>query len=270
MNAEKFLRKVILVFGLLVFFGGSSSTAVYASVSLKSFEIPKNGHWAYSENFSVSMKGELKFAARVAVKGFMGSGGSSEYQVQLVRGTTVLDDKKVTTNTQFKDVWLRYVLAACNSTGNYRVRIRNVSNGNPQAGTANFAPFDPPTSAPISANLSRFGITQGNVLDREIDPKFEPQSPGIFTLTATWGSMCKLDPAGCQLRFQILRNGASIAARTGYTYTTPFAAADKKMRIVHTVQPSQAGGNWELRVTGSSIGDASNVIPKVQFTPTCQ
>ncbi|MBK9155601.1 MAG: hypothetical protein IPM25_15560 [Chloracidobacterium sp.] len=270
MITEKFLSITKLVLGLLVLLGAAGTSAVHASVNLSSFEVPKNGGWAYSQTFNVSGTGELKFAAKVAVKGFMGSGGNSEYQVQLLRGTTMVDSKTVVTNTQFKEVWLRFVLTSRSHTGTYRVRIRNTSNINPQAGTANFATFDPPTATAISGNLDRFGITQGNVLFREIDPKYEPDSIGSYILTATWGSTCNLDPAGCKLKFEILRNGAVVATKTGYTYTTPFAPTSQKMRIVHQVQQNQIGGNWRLRVTGSSIGDAANIIPKVQFNPACQ
>jgi len=254
----------------MVLFGTAGSSAAYSSVKLNSFEIPKSGAWAFSQTFTVPMTGELKFAAKVAVKGFMGSGGNSEYQVQLLRGNTVVDSETVVTNTQFKPVWLRYVISGCNTTGTYRVRIRNTNNINPQAGTANFDPFDPPSASPVSGNLDRFGITQGNVLMREIDSKYEPSAPGLYVLTATWGSTCNLDPAGCKLKFELLRNGALIAIRTAYTYTTPFAPASQKMRIAHNVSSSQAGGDWKLRVTGSSIGDAANIIPKVQYTPACQ
>lgn len=269
MKIEKIFLKAIFGFAFLALFTFLSSTSSYAAVNLPSINISKTSN-SYSRTFSVTSTGELKVTVKVAVKGFFGSGGSSRYRVQLMRGSSVVDTEYVTTNTTFKNVYLRYLVSSCSKTGTYRVRIRNVSSVNPQPGVANFMPFNPPIAETKTFTLSQFGITQGNTLNRDIPEYREPKSGGRIEVTATWGSSCNLDPAGCRLLFRLKRNNTTVAYSSGYTWNTVFASNSKKMRIVYNIPASQVEGDWKLQVIGNQNGDAANVIPKIKFTPACK
>ncbi|MEZ5428269.1 MAG: hypothetical protein R2747_18515 [Pyrinomonadaceae bacterium] len=259
---------ICLTFLALVMLAGSMVS--FAAVKLPDLSIPRYGAWASSRTFNVTNRGTLNVTVDVAVKGFLGSGGNSTYQVQLMKGNTIIRSKSITTNTTFRYLAFSETIS-CNQTGSYYFRVRNNLPANRQAGIAKFRTFNPPAPVTRSNNLARFGITQGQTETFDIPDTLVPQQPGRFTLTATWGSTCNLDPAGCKLRFQIVRNGQVLATSIwGYTYTTIFARSNQKLRLNYNVPINRVGGNWSLRVTASDIGDAANVIPRIQYTTGCQ
>ncbi|NNE98620.1 MAG: hypothetical protein HKN25_06335 [Pyrinomonadaceae bacterium] len=262
--------KSLICMAFVALFTISSSSATFAAVRLPDLSIPRNGGFASTSTFNVSRSGRLRVTVQAAVRGFLGSGGNSTYQVMLMRGRRVVQIRSVTTNTRFRSMVFD-VNVACDQTGRYHFRVRNNLPQNRQAGIAKFVPFDPPRPVTRANNMSRFGITQGQTLTRPVPRNLVPRVPGRLTLTATWGSTCNLNLAGCKLRFQIVRNGRVLStSRWGYTYTTRFAPSNQKLRLNYMVPANRVGGNWSLRVSASSIGDAANVIPRLAFTSGCR
>lgn len=251
----------------------SSSISVLAGVKLPNRSISSNGSYAQTPTFAVTDIGELKIALRVRVKGIFGSGGSSTFRVQLMNDNTVLDTEDVTASSNYKAVSVRFVLTSCSQTGEkYYVRIKNVSQDNPQPGEAAFNEFTPPTTLPAkSHSMSQFGVTQGNIINRDIPQFMEPTgSGGTLRITATWNSVCKFDLAGCRLIFILKRNGSAVKQANGYAMNSIRMRGKPKMNLKYSVPAHQVGSNWSLEVRGSSTGNASDVRPTVSFTPRCQ
>lgn len=271
MKKEKIFWKITFALTVLIAFAGS--TAVFAGVKLPNRSISSSGSYVQTPTFAVTDIGEVKILLRVRVKGFFGSGGSSTYQVQLMNDNTILDSENVTTGTSFKSVTVRYVLTNCNQTGSkYYVRIRNASQDNPQPGEAVFNEFIPPTTSPTKSNqMSMFGVTQGNIVNRDIPQFMEPTgSGGELKITATWNSVCRFDPAGCRLIFILKRNGSAVKQANGYAMNSVKMRGKPKMVLRYNVPANQVGSNWSLEIRGSSSGNVSDVRPTVTFTPRCE
>lgn len=268
MKSEIFLSKILLGLALLLII----PTVVSAAVKLPNRSISSSGTYSRTPSFAVTDTGELKVTVRVRVKGFFGSGGSSSYRVQLMRGNTVVDTETVVTNSSFANANLRYVLTNCHQTSsNYYIRMRNTSSVNPQPGEAQFVPFDPPRSVSKQYSMAQFGVVQGNRVNRDIPQYMEPEgSGGTLLITATWKSFCGFDLAGCRLIFILKRNGSQVAQANGYSLNSIPMKNKPKMRLGYSVPASQVGSNWSLEVRGSSSGNVQDVRPMVTFTPRCQ
>jgi hypothetical protein len=138
-------------------------------------------------------------------------------------------------------------------------------------GKITFSFTDP---GPVASTSSAFGVTQGNTLERDIA---DPAQPGALKITATWNSPVinsgGVDPAGLKLRFRLFRGTEPKGDDGfGYAHNALFGNANPKMTINYnvTAEDIAAGGNWKLKVTGSSGGDASDVKFTKTFTPRCQ
>jgi hypothetical protein len=155
----------------------------------------------------------------------------------------------------------------------WKVRVKSQNGQAPPAkvfGKIIFSYTDP---GPATNTSSAFGVTQGNTVDMGIA---DPTQPGALKITATWNSPVinseGVDPAGLKLRFRLVRGNTTLTEGFGYAHNALFGNANPKMTINYNVTANDiaAGGNWKLRVTGSSGGDASDVKFTKTFTPRCQ
>jgi hypothetical protein len=277
MKKQKIIRSITLglgVFMLMVLAG--ADTAFAKTITLKNVNIPsKFSGPVFSTSFPVKNRGSFTVKVGVRIADIVGA-GQSRYLVELMKenNTTVLASKEFLVTNYFQYANITFNVTNCGETGNYRFRIQNTSQDNPQPGEATFAPFEVPDLDPVSGTLSTFSVTQGNTVDRSIPttPKnLQPSgSGGIMKITATWDSICGADPAGCRLTFRLRRNGETITSDNGYAHNALFGNASPKMTITYNVPANKVEGTWSLRVVGANLGNASNIKPTVSFTPVCQ
>lgn len=266
-NAKVMFITMAMLLG--VFFVGATNTSA-ATVKLSNVNVPKYGN-KYSKSFKVSNKGTFTVKVRLRTNTLLGYGGNSKFRVQLMKGTQVLVTKYRTVSSSYKNVYLTYTVPSCAKTGYYRIRFRNVSGDNPQAGTANIPPFNVPSLTPKTRTLSMFGVVQGQTINRDIPSYAEPTGTGgQLKITATWDGICLPDTKGCKLTFRLRRNGSTKKTDIGYSHSSLLAGSSEKMTIYYNVPASQVSGNWDLRITGSSKANVNNVKTKVRFTPKCQ
>lgn len=269
MRNHRFVRSVSLsLVGVFALIGANMTNA--ATVSLNTITVPSGGS-AFSSTFNVANRGQFSVQVRLRTNTLLGYGGQTTYRAELMRGTTVLDFADRTVSSTFETVTLSYTVPNCGQTGTYRIRVRNMPGTNPQQGQAAFNPFEVPSLTPVSGNLPIFGVVQGTTEDRSIPSNLQPSGTGgTMRVTATWDGICLPDPAGCQLRFRLKRNGATMATSIGYSQNALFGNANPKMNISYLVPSTQVGGTWSLQVVGSSVNNVQNVKPNVSFTPVCQ
>jgi hypothetical protein len=154
----------------------------------------------------------------------------------------------------------------------WKVRVKSQNGQTPPAkvfGKITFSYTDP---GPSSATSQAFGVTQGNTVERNFA---DPVQPGALRITATWNSPVissgGVDPAGLKLRFKLFRGASFLTEGFGYAHNALLGNASPKMTINYNVTSTDisAGGNWVLRVIGSSGGDVSDVKFTTTFTPRC-
>jgi hypothetical protein len=155
----------------------------------------------------------------------------------------------------------------------WKVRVKGRNGQAPPAKVSGNITFSFTDPGPSNATSQAFGVTQGNTVERNIA---DPAQPGNLKITATWNSPVinsgGVDPAGLKLRFRLFRGNTLLAESVGYAHNALFGNANPKMTINYSVTSNDisAGGNWELKVIGSSGGDASDVKFTTTFTPRCQ
>ncbi len=261
------LLVLTMLFGVLYI---GITTASASTVNLRSVKVPR-GRSVNSQTFRVRNRGMISAVVRVRTNTLFGVSGQSRYRVQLKRGTRVLVSRTILVSSRYRDLRIQRRLANCNDAGTYHFRITNVTRDNPQEGIVAFRPFDAPDLTPRTVNLSQFGVTQGNTINRPIPRNGQPRtSTGRMKITATWDGICLPNPKGCSLRFTLRRNGRAIRTDTGYSHSSVFAGSTEKMTINHVVQPNQIGGTWDLRIRGSSHATVANVRTRASFTPVCR
>ena len=155
----------------------------------------------------------------------------------------------------------------------WTVRVKSQNGQAVPARVFGHVSFDFPDPGPSSVTSQAFGVTQGNTVERNIS---DPTQPGVLKITATWNSPVissgGVDPAGLKLRFKLFRGSTLLDESLGYAHNALLGNANPKMTINYNVKSSDisAGGNWTLKVIGSSGGDVSDVKFTKTFTPRCQ
>ncbi len=250
---------------------GADLAKANTTVNFNPVNIPAGGS-AFTPNFTVANRGEFSVTVRLRTNTILGYGGTTRYHADLMRSnnTTVLATTYADVSSTAVAKTLKFNVAKCNETGNYRIRLRNAGGGvNMVAGNATFDPFVVPSLTPASGTLPLFGVTQGNTVDRPINlPSVIPSgSGGNMKVTATWDGACLPDLGGCKLTFRLRRNNITLASSNGYISS---GSKTPKMNINYLVPPNQVGGTWSLQVVGSTINSVLNVKPTVSFTPVCQ
>ena len=276
MKKTAIIRSMTLALGLAMFLIlAGASEALAGTVNLPELIVPRGGS-ADSATFNVTDTGAFTVGAylktNIICPPFISPNNSSRYRLQLMRGTTVVATvERVAGCSNYVEQDIPFTVATCAQTGVYRVRITNISADNPQEGKVGFFRFQVPTLTATSGKLSKFGVTQGNTINRNIPATLEPQgSGGRLRISATWDSLCGFDVSGCRLTFVLKRNGNEVTRSNGYASNALFGNASPKMSISHLVPAGQVSGDWTFDVIGNSQANVSNVEPTVSFTPACQ
>lgn len=257
-----------MLFGIL--FIGVTTASAAARVTLRTVKVPRGGS-VNSQRFRVRNRGTISAVVRVRTNTLFGVSGQSRYRVQLMRGTRVVVTRTILVSSGFENLRIVRRLDNCNEAGSYHFKITNITRDNPQEGIVAFRPFDAPDLTPRTANLSQFGVTQGNTINRPIPTAGQPGgSTGRIKVTAMWDGICLPNPKGCSLTFTLRRDGRAMRTDVGYSHNSVFAGSSEKMTINHTVPANQVGGRWDLRIKGSTHATVSNVRAKVSFTPVCR
>ena len=266
-----FTLATALSISLFQFLGVGASDALAASFD-KEFSIGPGGAFSVSHARFFAAPAGVGVTARVTFQREGNTDIPITIEIENPDGTVVAS-RNETASLTAKTATLTASGSNKGCNPPWKVRVKSQNGQPPPAkvfGKITFSFTDP---GPVASTSTAFGVTQGNTVERNIA---DPAQPGSMRITATWNSPVinsgGVDPAGLKLRFRLVRGNTVLAESLGYAHNALFGNANPKMTINYNVTANDiaAGGNWELRVTGSSGGDASDVKFTKTFTPRCQ
>jgi hypothetical protein len=128
------------------------------------------------------------------------------------------------------------------------------------------------TAASIAHETSRFTVVQGVTEQKNIH---DPETAGDLVITGTWDSPVfnagGLDVRGLPLTVKLYRGGELMATEKGYPQNANFVDDSDRLVLKYKVtrEELEEGGNWTVKVVGSSLGTCENIVIKTRLTPRC-
>ncbi|NNE98619.1 MAG: hypothetical protein HKN25_06330 [Pyrinomonadaceae bacterium] len=254
-------KRTTIGLGLFLFIALLGVIDSLAATSLRTVHIPHTGAYANSQSFRSSDGGVLRATVLIRAKSILANLPGSRFQVQLMKGSQVIQNKIVITQgVSYKTVRFGYSVACSRARATYYFRIRNITAGPVKLpGEAKFPKVEAPALAsPKSKTISSWTVVNRRNVKYTIPGYMEPTGRGgKFEFDLNWMTTCRNNNArNCKIKFVLKQNG-----RTMREYES---TSRGRLRFSYIARP---GKNWTLEATGLSLKATQRVQGTIKMTP---